>query len=98
MCGRYRLSRRKQIVEEHFDAMSDDDWTPRYNIAPTQPVPVIRWDNPQRADSPKDEAHPEHEPEIGHSSFQKSAWQFAVSQYPAHCCYAATGYEDYHWI
>jgi hypothetical protein len=22
--------------------------------------------------------------------------QFAVSQYPAHCCYAATGYEDYH--
>src|SRR5260370_15950066 len=22
--------------------MSDDDWTPRYNIAPTQPVPVIR--------------------------------------------------------
>ncbi len=42
MCGRYRLSRRKQIIEEHFDAMSDDDWTPRYNIAPTQPVPVIR--------------------------------------------------------
>jgi putative SOS response-associated peptidase YedK len=36
------LSRRKQIIEEHFDAMSDDDWTPRYNIAPTQPVPVIR--------------------------------------------------------
>jgi putative SOS response-associated peptidase YedK len=42
MCGRYRLSRRKQIIEEHFDAMSDDDWTPRYNIAPTQLVPVIR--------------------------------------------------------
>jgi hypothetical protein len=28
------------------------------------------WDNPQRANSPKDEAHPEHEPEIEHSSFQ----------------------------
>src|ERR1035441_6155675 len=43
MCGRYRLSRRKQIVEEHFDTVSDEpDWTPRYNIAPTQPVPVIR--------------------------------------------------------
>jgi putative SOS response-associated peptidase YedK len=42
MCGRYRLSRRKQIIEEHFDAVSDDDWTPRYNIAPTQPVPIIR--------------------------------------------------------
>src|ERR1039458_9956039 len=44
MCGRYRLSRRKQVVEERFDtAVSDEsDWTPRYNIAPTQPIPVIR--------------------------------------------------------
>jgi putative SOS response-associated peptidase YedK len=36
------LSRRKQIIEEHFDASGEEDWTPRYNIAPTQPVPVIR--------------------------------------------------------
>jgi putative SOS response-associated peptidase YedK len=43
MCGRYRLSRRKQLVEEHFDAISgEEDWSPRYNIAPTQPVAVIR--------------------------------------------------------
>ena len=43
MCGRYRLSRRKQLVEEYFDAVGDEeDWIPRYNIAPTQPVPVIR--------------------------------------------------------
>ena len=43
MCGRYRLSRRKQIIEEHFDtAPWDDEWSPRYNLAPTQPVPVIR--------------------------------------------------------
>ncbi len=43
MCGRYRLSRRKQLVEEYFDAGSgDEEWAPRYNIAPTQPVPVIR--------------------------------------------------------
>jgi len=43
MCGRYRLSRRKQLIEEHCDiAPWDDDWSPRYNIAPTQPVPVIR--------------------------------------------------------
>jgi putative SOS response-associated peptidase YedK len=43
MCGRYRLSRRKEIIEEYFG--SDpwyDDWSPRYNIAPTQLVPVIR--------------------------------------------------------
>jgi len=43
MCGRYRLSRRKQILEEHFDVVSgEEDWSPRYNIAPTQLVPVIR--------------------------------------------------------
>src|SRR5215470_18103655 len=43
MCGRYRLSRRKEIIEEHFDTAAwDDAWLPRYNIAPTQPVPVIR--------------------------------------------------------
>ena len=43
MCGRYRLSKRKQLVEEYFDtAFYEPDWNPRYNIAPTQPVPVIR--------------------------------------------------------
>jgi len=43
MCGRYRLSRRKQLVEEYFDTASgNEDWNPRYNIAPTQPVAVIR--------------------------------------------------------
>ncbi len=43
MCGRYRLSRRKQFVDEYFDSVSDGcEWTPRYNIAPTQPVPVVR--------------------------------------------------------
>jgi len=48
MCGRYRLSRRKQIVEEYFDSVSDEqDWGPRYNIAPTQPVPVVRQ-NPEK--------------------------------------------------
>jgi putative SOS response-associated peptidase YedK len=48
MCGRYRLSRRKQIIEERFDAIPEpaddeaDAWTPRYNIAPSQLVPVVR--------------------------------------------------------
>jgi putative SOS response-associated peptidase YedK len=41
MCGRYRLSRRKQIIE--VDSISgEEDWVPRYNIAPTQPVPITR--------------------------------------------------------
>ncbi len=43
MCGRYRLSRRKQLVDEYFGSVSgEEEWAPRYNIAPTQPVPVIR--------------------------------------------------------
>jgi hypothetical protein len=43
MCGRYRLSRRKQIIEEHFDSiLGVEDWIPRYNIAPTQPIPIVR--------------------------------------------------------
>jgi len=46
MCGRYRLSRRKQLVEEYFGVDSEDgDWDPRYNIAPSQPVVTIRQDS-----------------------------------------------------
>jgi len=49
MCGRYRLSRRKEVLAEHFETDFDDlEWEPRYNIAPTQLVPVIR----RLADSP----------------------------------------------
>jgi putative SOS response-associated peptidase YedK len=43
VCGRYKLSRRKQVVEEYLDSVSgEEDWAPRFNIAPTQPIPVIR--------------------------------------------------------
>jgi putative SOS response-associated peptidase YedK len=49
MCGRYRQSRRKQILEEHFLADWDElEWHPRYNIAPTQPIPIIRQ-NPKES-------------------------------------------------
>lgn len=43
MCGRYRLSRRKQIISNYFETVAwEDDWSPRFNVAPTQPIPVIR--------------------------------------------------------
>jgi len=43
MCGRYRLSRRKDVIEERIHTADwQDDWNPRYNIAPMQKVPVIR--------------------------------------------------------
>ena len=44
MCGRYRLSRRKQLIEEYFKTANEVDWDPRYNIAPSQNVGIIRQD------------------------------------------------------
>jgi putative SOS response-associated peptidase YedK len=44
MCGRYRLSRRKQLIAECFETDNEVDWEARYNIAPSQPVGIIRQD------------------------------------------------------
>ena len=44
MCGRYRLSRRKELIEEYFETANEVDWEPRYNIAPSQNVVIIRQD------------------------------------------------------
>src|SRR5258708_4133714 len=42
MCGRYRLSRPKQLVE-YFDADPlEEDFRASYNIAPTQAVATVR--------------------------------------------------------
>jgi putative SOS response-associated peptidase YedK len=48
MCGRYRLSRRKQIIAEHFDATTFDDDCGRYNVAPTQSVQLCGTTGPPR--------------------------------------------------
>jgi putative SOS response-associated peptidase YedK len=42
MCGRYRLSRRKEMIAEYFETDTEVDWEPRYNIAPSQSVGIIR--------------------------------------------------------
>jgi putative SOS response-associated peptidase YedK len=44
MCGRYRLSRRKQMIDDYFETAEEVDWEPRYNIAPSQNVPIVRQD------------------------------------------------------
>jgi putative SOS response-associated peptidase YedK len=51
MCGRFRLARKKEILEAVFeaDAASDDlDWSPdylpRYNLAPGQEIVAVRRD------------------------------------------------------
>jgi putative SOS response-associated peptidase YedK len=50
MCGRYRLTRADRLAEKFESVYGGDaeELKPRYNIAPTQPVPVIRQANSGR--------------------------------------------------
>jgi putative SOS response-associated peptidase YedK len=47
MCGRYSLAKSKLELEARFEAEMLDDFKPRYNIAPTQLVPVVTIDSPK---------------------------------------------------
>ncbi|MEO1253154.1 MAG: SOS response-associated peptidase [Pseudomonadota bacterium] len=42
MCGRYHLNSTPAEVSRHFDVDTRDNFPPRYNVAPTQPIAVIR--------------------------------------------------------
>ena len=42
MCGRYVLTAPGEALAELFGLDAAPPLTPRYNIAPTQPVPVVR--------------------------------------------------------
>jgi len=42
MCGRYNLVTDGQAFIDAFQVINRLDWRPRYNIAPSQPVPAIR--------------------------------------------------------
>ncbi len=44
MCGRYSFWLSPSKLKEFFDLFRADDFPPRYNIAPTQTVPVVRVD------------------------------------------------------
>ena len=43
MCGRFTLSAPAEVVAELFELVEEPALTPRYNIAPTQPAPVVLW-------------------------------------------------------
>ena len=43
MCGRYALNATATELIEHFQLLSCPDFSPRYNIAPTSQIPIIRW-------------------------------------------------------
>ncbi|MBI3943310.1 MAG: SOS response-associated peptidase [Chloroflexi bacterium] len=42
MCGRFSLAVPKETLVEQFEVATTPDLGPRYNIAPTQPVAVVR--------------------------------------------------------
>jgi putative SOS response-associated peptidase YedK len=42
MCGRYSLHTPRKRLGEHFGLKEEPEVSPRYNIAPTQPVLIIR--------------------------------------------------------
>ncbi len=47
MCGRYSLNKSKLELEERFQAELLGDFKPRFNIAPTQLLPVLTSDSPK---------------------------------------------------
>ena len=47
MCGRYRLTAKERYIRDHFGFEYDLSWAPRWNIAPTQQIPIVRQDNKQ---------------------------------------------------
>jgi putative SOS response-associated peptidase YedK len=53
MCGRYTLTRHEKIAEDMEAAVDDSAtetewWKPRFNIAPTQPAPVVTLHHGER--------------------------------------------------
>lgn len=50
MCGRFTLTQSGDIIARHFDLAAVPDLESRYNIAPTQPVAIVRTtpEDPQR--------------------------------------------------
>jgi putative SOS response-associated peptidase YedK len=49
MCGRYVIKTPPDLMRATFGYPEQPNFPPRYNIAPTQPVPVVRIDNGRRS-------------------------------------------------
>lgn len=48
MCGRYTLTSSPQAIRDLFRYAEQPNFPPRFNIAPTQPIPIVRLNNGQR--------------------------------------------------
>lgn len=49
MCGRYVVKTPPDLMREVFGYAEQPNFPPRYNIAPTQPIPVVRIENGRRS-------------------------------------------------
>src|SRR5579862_7359955 len=49
MCGRYVIISTPEAVRALFGYSEQPNFPPRYNVAPTQPIPVVRLDNGKRS-------------------------------------------------
>lgn len=48
MCGRYAITTPPQAMRDLFAYMELPNFPPRYNVAPTQPVPIVRMESGKR--------------------------------------------------
>lgn len=48
MCGRYAITTPPQAMRDIYLYMAQPNFPPRYNVAPTQPVPIIRMNGATR--------------------------------------------------
>jgi putative SOS response-associated peptidase YedK len=48
MCSRYALTSPPEAVRAHFGHVGETSYPPRYNIAPSQPVLIVRHDHARR--------------------------------------------------
>src|SRR5580700_8464258 len=49
MCGRYVILSTPEAIRAMFGYAELPNFPPRYNVAPTQPIPVVRLDNGRRS-------------------------------------------------
>jgi putative SOS response-associated peptidase YedK len=48
MCGRYAITTAPEAIRQLFGYLDQPNFPPRYNVAPTQPVPIVRMTGGKR--------------------------------------------------
>ena len=48
MCGRYAITTAPEAIRQLFGYLEQPNFPPRYNVAPTQAVPIVRMTEGKR--------------------------------------------------